>query len=487
MAKLGGIKFGAPMPSTRTPISPSTPYRLEQVDDVPEDSPDKDESRREEGEEDRRARIAAKLAGMGGMRMGILPPPGPPSRALPVPKDKDDGTTSSMASPRAAVPPPVPKLTSELTEPSEDEHESTSRSPADSDLVDAGDNESEIEEVSHKDAEETDEEMEEPPPVPSRSSRPLLLERNESRFVEDLPPPLPPGRHAVPSRENSQRKGSGGPIPLQIERSTSSDYVMVEEPVEEEEVLPMPQKGIPPRTSFPQPPSSPPPPPPVSERRNSKFPSSDWRLPNIPSGSLGFVQSAELETSLSEDSTTYPTTADEQYNREQQTTSSSSRSLATGSVGRGPDGQLSGDDLLALWGRVGVHVGHAATQLHEKSRKMLIGDGTYPGFVNAALSQVQSVTVPSKVTKHPYGYLIYHQTAGIVQKRASEILPGDIISFENARFKGHKGLHGYQQNVGCDGEPLIGIVGEYDPKKSKVKVFEANQHVGSQVRPVPKR
>ena len=39
----------------------------------------------------------------------------------------------------------------------------------------------------------------------------------------------------------------------------------------------------------------------------------------------------------------------------------------------------------------------------------------------------------------------------------------------------------YHQNVGA-GEPLVAIVADFETKKSKVKVFQANQHVGHQVR-----
>jgi hypothetical protein len=69
-----------------------------------------------------------------------------------------------------------------------------------------------------------------------------------------------------------------------------------------------------------------------------------------------------------------------------------------------------------------------------------------------------------------------------VQKRASEIMPGDIIEVHDARFKGHRGLQTYQRTVGGSGELLIGVVAEFDTKKSKIKVFQANQHVGQQVR-----
>jgi hypothetical protein len=139
--------------------------------------------------------------------------------------------------------------------------------------------------------------------------------------------------------------------------------------------------------------------------------------------------------------------------------------------------QYSADELVAIWGRVGVHLCEAATQLYEKSKKSLVGDGTYTGFVTAALNEVPNAARPPPPA---WGYLVYSQSGGSVQKRASDIMPGDIVALFDAKLKGHKGLATYTQTVGA-GEPLVGIVSEFEPKKSKIRVFQANQHVGHQV------
>jgi hypothetical protein len=122
-----------------------------------------------------------------------------------------------------------------------------------------------------------------------------------------------------------------------------------------------------------------------------------------------------------------------------------------------------------------------ATTLFEKSRKTLIGDSSFSGFVKAVLADVPNAAQVS-IDTGEYGYLIYSQNGSVVQKRASEIMPGDVVEVHDARFKGHKGLQTYQLTVGGSGELVIGIVSEFDTKKSKIKVFQANQHVGQQVR-----
>ncbi|EJC99030.1 uncharacterized protein FOMMEDRAFT_70409, partial [Fomitiporia mediterranea MF3/22] len=135
-----------------------------------------------------------------------------------------------------------------------------------------------------------------------------------------------------------------------------------------------------------------------------------------------------------------------------------------------------------LWGRVGVYMSDAAALLHDKSRRVLVGDGTYPGFVLSVARQVPSACIPSRTARYPYGHLIYFQTAQTVHKRYAEILPGDIIVLQNALFKGVRGpLHSsYQEELGTKGDPVVGVIGEFEARKSKVRVYQANQHVGIQ-------
>lgn len=134
---------------------------------------------------------------------------------------------------------------------------------------------------------------------------------------------------------------------------------------------------------------------------------------------------------------------------------------------------------MAVWGRVGVQIHEAAATLFEKSKKSVVGDGSYIGFIDATLSQVPNAARAS--SSDSFGYLIYSQVGPNLQRRASDIMPGDVIVLHDAKLKGHKGIQIYHQNVGA-GEPLVAIVADFETKKSKVKVFQANQHVGHQVR-----
>jgi len=211
-------------------------------------------------------------------------------------------------------------------------------------------------------------------------------------------------------------------------------------------------------------------PPPVSN--STDLSTSQWELPLIPVSSLDFGDgSADLSlSSWTEVGPSAPPSKPTPSSRSQLPPPDSSAKPPPAEV------SLSSDDLIAVWGRVGVQICEVATTLHEKSRKSLVGDGSYKGFVDAVLSQVPNAARPSPPS---YGYLIYLQVGSAVQKRASDIMPGDIVMLSDAKFKGHKGIHTYHQNVGAE-QPLVGIVGEFEPKKSKIKVFEANQHVGQQ-------
>ncbi|KAJ7016878.1 hypothetical protein C8F04DRAFT_1159009, partial [Mycena alexandri] len=339
MAKLGGVKFWCCAASEDEHSAPP----------VDADAETEERARKE--------RIAAKLAGMGGMRIGMMPfgAGGPPqqSRAL--------GEAE----------------------------------------------ESEIEEIRHEDAEEE----EVPPPVPDEK-RPSYVRPSEPTR-QTSQPPVPAGRP---------------PCPLPC--------LKVHQPREK------PPPKFHPR--LPPPRTGPPPPPPPGAMAPSdsvdSMTSSQWELPSIPNSSLDF--GGGIDTSFSSFERTATPPAPPKPNHPQ----SSQQPPAV----RTTEVHYSADDLVAIWGRVGVHLCEAATQLYEKSKKSLVGDGTYTGFVNAALHEVPNA---ARTAPPAWGYLVYSQAG--------------------SSLKGHKGIATYSQDR-WGGEPLVGIVSEFEPKKSKIR------HVGHQ-------
>ncbi|KAG6816408.1 hypothetical protein H0H87_006212 [Tephrocybe sp. NHM501043] len=464
MAKLGGIKFGAaPLPHSMRPTLPAPrdegSERAASLDHSIDLATENTDLTEEEEERARKERIAAKLATMGGMRIGMMPlgvgsvrPQA--SQAL---TEEQHRPPPSRAIPPTRPPPPQTR--------DSDEHEDfllmSQYSNATSDdgvKVEAED--SEIEEVSYTDAQETEEEPEEVlPPVPARVPRKRGTADSESDQPFSSTPPRPPvPTSSLPNRRTSTQSTTSTARRPSADSSQGvkkasaykphSEYVMVEEPsgfVPEEDIPPPP----PARPSHRPPPRSappPPPPPPQPSIPISDSISSQWEMPSIPNASIEFATPADISLTWPEDSST----------------SSSSRSPPPPPPAA--DVPRSSDELMTVWGRVGVQICEVATTLYETSKKSLVGDGTYDGFIRAVLSEVPNATMP--ISTESYGYIVYSQTGNAVQKRASEILPGDILMLQDAKLKGHKGLQSYHQNVGI-GQPLVGVVSEFEPKKSK--------------------
>ncbi|KAF5384732.1 hypothetical protein D9757_006238 [Collybiopsis confluens] len=458
MAKLGGIKFGAaPVPRAVPPPGRQESEEgqaREQGGEGQEGEEDQPKLTEEEEDQARKERISAKMASMGGMRIGMQPygmfaggtPPVPHSRP---PLVSSESTTSSSRAlpPRHAAPPPP------QTQEIDSERESDEGVHVEAE-------ESEMEEVSYEDVQDEQEEADVLPPVPIREGR-----------------SVPPGRPPIPTSVPARRPSIQTPISPQFGDTTSvstsrkssasyaippatSDYVMVEG--SDDEALPPPP---PPRASRPPPPRAapaPPPPPSSSDLPPSDSISSQWEMPSIPS--VDFGGNTDLSLSWTEDMDQLPSAPAPPA---EPTLAPRKSSI---------DQVMSSENLVAVWGRVGVQVCEVATALYESSKKALIGDGTYCGFVEAALKEVPNA---APISGREYGYLVYMQSGASVQKRLSEIMPGDVVWMHEAKLKGHKGIQTYSQSVGI-GEPLVGIVGEFEPKKFKIRVFQANQHVGQQ-------
>jgi len=438
MAKLGGIRFGAPPPIGR----PAPPKPQREVEEGEEEKPKEEEQPEDEEEEQaRRQRIATKLAGMGGMRIGMVPGAIPPKPTAPIRK----GSTTTEQ-PEQKPPPPVRapsvRVPPPPTKPPPPPVRSDTGNVSEDDGVKVEMEESEGEEVDYHDIGE-----EAPPIVPSRATR----------------PPIPGSGHFRKASVDSITSLSQHAVPTRIVPPAPSEYVMVEEPDFVEESTPPP-----PRPARPPPPrAAPPPPAPLSDVPDSMT-MSQWELPPVPSSSL------DMETSVADLSTS---SWSESFTTEEP--SHEKTAVPSPNIRRQSLGQMNADQLTVTWGRVGIQVCEVAVELFEKSKKTLIGDGTFVGFVNAVLDKVPNAS-PVEEDATSFGYLIYAQTGSSVTKRAADIMPGDVITLQDAKLKGHKGIQTYHQNIG-EGTPVVAVIGEYEPKKFKVKAYQASQHVGNQV------
>ncbi|KAG0700619.1 hypothetical protein DFH29DRAFT_1080573 [Suillus ampliporus] len=471
VARLGGIRFGGlpvPTPLTR-PTFPRAPPPTSIPPDEPEvdaNEPVQEDKETEEDEAARKQRISAKLAGMGGMRFGMLPLGRgvAPTTTRRLASRQDDSENEDAALP---VPAPAAPARRPLPPVEVDSEQEQSQTTSD-DGVRVEMEESEIVEVYYSDA-DVRESVEVLPTPPPRSPPPVGRPP-----IPSIPASILNRRPSVAtasissSRKSSVDYSSACETPIQRQHMHSafesvsselsthlqSEYVMVEPDPEAEEEPPAPPPRRLSRAPTRSAPPPPPPPPSAIDPPEEMASSTQWELPSIPQAASEFGDEGELASSgFSEDSTFQGSTPP--------STRKSDSRRASAQTTRPADQELGADELM-------------------KSKRSLVGDGSYAGFVRAIFAQVPDAQRVSGEGED-WGYLIYVQTAGSVQRRVAEILPGDIIAFWDAKLKGYKGLHAYSQTVGTgENGPLIGVVSEVEGKKSKVRVWQANQHVGQQ-------
>ncbi|KAI0647871.1 hypothetical protein C8Q79DRAFT_1008270 [Trametes meyenii] len=482
MAKLGGIRFGAPPPmptARRPPPPPETEHKEDEDGSELEKSTEAEDIAPEEEEDEfaRKQRIAARIAGMGGMRFGMLPGAAPPVPRLPVRRESQDNGNEVKSPPpkrSAPVPPPAPPPSGY----EEEEHgeESDFQHVSDSERV--AQEESELEEVTHSDAEEEAP----PPPVPDRGARRVSTGPPPVPQARPLSPPSLASPPPVPRTRPPPPPSFTYPPPPPLAPTThdsQGDFVIVEQGESVDEPPPPPP---PPRAARPPPrghgaPLPPPPPPAVPPPPEAS--DAQWEQSSIPSVDFGGEADLSLSGQWSEDSTNYPPPPPPGRSSASVAASDPSQQVHNVStVAPVIEQHLTPDELMAHWGRVGVQAHEVAAALFERSKKGVVGDGSYLGFVNTVLGQVPTAAQPASPYES-FGYLVYSQAAAAVQRRVSDIMPGDVFVAHEAKFKGHKGLQSYHQHVGV-GQPLLAVIGDFEAKKSKVKVYQANQHVGQQ-------
>lgn len=108
---------------------------------------------------------------------------------------------------------------------------------------------------------------------------------------------------------------------------------------------------------------------------------------------------------------------------------------------------------------------------HVKAKEQqTVGDGEPHSLIVDAFTSVPNVLPP--VGHRGYGALVYANLANASVQQYDEIRPGDIITFRNAKFQGHKGgLHQkYSMEVGKPDH--VAIVADWDGTKKKVRAYE---------------
>ena len=126
------------------------------------------------------------------------------------------------------------------------------------------------------------------------------------------------------------------------------------------------------------------------------------------------------------------------------------------------------DQLELASEKFGSRIASGASQAG--SSGSTVGDGSAHAFINALLQPLSAILPP--VGYRAYGALVYANLANASTQQFDEIRPGDIVTFRNAKFSGHKG--GLHQKYSMEaGKPdHVGVVMEWDGTKKKIRCFE---------------
>ena len=106
----------------------------------------------------------------------------------------------------------------------------------------------------------------------------------------------------------------------------------------------------------------------------------------------------------------------------------------------------------------------------------VVGDGDAVTFLKELFALVPNALKP--IGSRSYGALVYANLANASVQQHDEIRPGDVVTFRNAKFQGHKG--GLHQKYAMEvGKPEhVGVVLDWDGTKKKVRVFEQGREKG---------
>ena len=100
----------------------------------------------------------------------------------------------------------------------------------------------------------------------------------------------------------------------------------------------------------------------------------------------------------------------------------------------------------------------------------VIGDGSPNALILDLLSSLPDALLPVGV--RAYGALVYANLANASVRQFDEIRPGDIVTFRNSKFQGHRGaMHSkYSNEVGKPDH--VGVVIDWDGTKKKIRAWE---------------
>ncbi|KAK9471685.1 uncharacterized protein V1510DRAFT_419343 [Dipodascopsis tothii] len=133
---------------------------------------------------------------------------------------------------------------------------------------------------------------------------------------------------------------------------------------------------------------------------------------------------------------------------------------------RAPPPPLRQDQLEGFYSRFGAKIRDAASGVVGQ----VVGDGEPQTLLTYVYKKVPGTLRSAGVRTH--GAAIYVNLANASVQQFDEIRPGDVVSFRNAKFQGHKGGLHQKYSVEVGKPDHCAVVLEWDGTKRKVKVVE---------------
>jgi hypothetical protein len=131
-----------------------------------------------------------------------------------------------------------------------------------------------------------------------------------------------------------------------------------------------------------------------------------------------------------------------------------------------PPPRLRQDQLETAHSEFGTRIADAVAS----KQSTTIGDGTPNALILDLLSAFPTALNP--IGTRAYGALVYANLANASTQQFDEIRPGDIVTFRNAKFQGHRGAMHQKYSIEVGKPEHVGVVVDWDGTKKKVRAWE---------------
>lgn len=131
-----------------------------------------------------------------------------------------------------------------------------------------------------------------------------------------------------------------------------------------------------------------------------------------------------------------------------------------------PPPRLRQDQLENAHAQFGTRLSDAVVS----KQNTTVGDGTPHSLIQTLLTPFTDALLPIGV--RAYGAVVYSNLANASVQQYDEIRAGDIVTFRNARFQGHRGTMHQKYNVEVGKPDHVGIVVDWDGTKKKIRAWE---------------